>query len=549
MDSDGDGIGDLQGILSKLDYIKSVGADTIWISPIYESPQVDLGYDISDYEVIHKPYGSVQDVELLIQTCHAKNLRIVLDLVINHTSSFHPWFIESRSSRSNPKADWYIWRDPHRDAEGTLKPPNNWRSNFGGSAWEWNETRQQYYLHLFSKEMPDVNWNSKDLRQALYRSAMRFWLDKGIDGFRIDTMTIYAKNPDFPDAPVSDPDSPWQLGSCHYRNQLENFDYHREMHEEVWSKYGELLTVGEYGNTSDTELALKYCSAAAKCVGMGFQFETVLLGYEMCQFQVQDWDLNGLRASIAKWQNFIEGTDGWTSVFLENHDIGRSVSRFGSDDPQHREMAAKMLAVLQATCTGTLFLYQGQEIGMTNLPACWQVEEYKDLNTQRYWDRVLASGASSEQIVEAKKSIDKVARDHARSPMQWNSDAHAGFTSPNAQPWMRVNDNYVSINVDDQEKRSNSILAFWKELLLLRTEYSSLFVHGSFRLLDEGKQVMSYTKVSGESRALVLLNFTKEKQIWHSPQDLSKLRLRVTNAPQCGPDDQALLPYEARIYL
>ncbi|ORY28197.1 alpha amylase [Naematelia encephala] len=547
-DSNGDGMGDLRGIIESLDYIKSVGADTIWVSPIFESPQVDLGYDISDYEKIHAPYGTVEDVEDLIHSCHAKGLRILLDLVVNHTSDQHKWFIESRSSRTNEKADWYHWRDGKVGEDGKRAPPNNWRANFGGSAWEWDDVREQYYLHLFSPEMPDVNWSCLAAREAIYASAMRFWLDKGIDGFRIDTMTIYYKPLDFLDAPISEPDSRWQPGWRQYRNNPAVFEIHSDMYSKVWSHYGDLLLVGEYGNTSDTSLALKYCSASANRVGMGFQFESACLGYEMCRFKVDEWDLPAFKRPFAKWQQFIEGTDGWTSAFAENHDLGRSVSRFGCDNPSFRQASAKMLATLQVTCTGTLFIYQGQEIGMTNIPSTWPIEEFKDINTQRYWAELVNSSASEAELVEARRAVGLVARDHSRTPMQWSAESHGGFTTPNANPWMRVNDNYVDINVEAQSKQPNSVLGFWKLLLDVRRDYVKVFAHGTFRYIDvENKQTITYVKEYDGEQALVVCNFTASEQDWEIPEELTSLKLAVCTEVKTVAG--ILQPFEARIYL
>ena len=548
-DSNSDGFGDLPGIISKLDYIRDLGVDAIWVSPIFESPQDDLGYDISNYEAVHKPYGTVADVEALLEGCHIRGMRLILDLVVNHTSSSHSWFQESRASKNSPKRGWYHWRPAKYDEQGNRHPPNNWRSNFKGSAWEWDESTQEYYLHLFGVTMPDLNWECVDLRQAVYNSAMRFWLDKGIDGFRIDTMTIYSKDLNFPDAAITDPTQKYQLASQHYRNTPRNFDFHREFNEQVLSHYGDLLTVGEFGSTSDLNLALKYVSAKEKRVGMGFHFETVLLGYQMCEFDVKPFTLVDFKRSHTKWQKFIEGNDGWTSVFIENHDVPRSVSRFGCDAIDFRQESAKMLATFEATSTGTLFIYQGQEIGMTNIPRNWPIEEYKDVNTQNYWKLLKDANATHEQLESAMEAIRQVARDHARTPMQWNDCRHGGFTTA-AEPWMKVNENYSQINVERQSSDKTSVLSFWKTLLALRKEYIDLFAHGAFHCVDEENQsVSTFIKRYQENAALVVCNFTASQQPFVMPEEFNKKDLVLATLLVADSDDTVLRGYEARIYV
>lgn len=538
-DSNGDGLGDLGGILESLDHIRSLGADTLWISPIFESPQVDLGYDISNYEHIHEPYGTISDVQDIIEGCHKREMRILLDLVVNHTSDQHAWFKESRSSKSNPKRDWYIWQ-PAKYECGERKPPNNWQSMFGGSAWEWDESSEEYYLHLFAHGQPDVNWNCKSLREAIYQSAMAFWLDKGIDGFRIDTMGLFAKDHSFADAPESDPHYP-------FNHRPQNFQILNEIHD-VMAKYGDMMTVGEFGGLGDTTVAMKYVSAGERRVGMGFQFESACLGCALSSFDVKHFDLRDFKKPFAKWQNFIEGTDGWTTIFLENHDVARSVSRFASDEPQFRIAAAKMLAMLQATATGTLFIYQGQEIGMTNIPADWSIEEYKDISTKDYWRLVTTSTNDPAKLEQAMINIRKVARDNGRTPMQWSNSLHGGFTTAKKGPWMRINGNYTSINVEDQRKDKDSILSFWMKLLTLRKKYIDLFAHGKFRFVDEGNNnTMSYMKSFGDEAALVLLNFTGSEQPYMIPNGFKSATLIIANKSPLK--EGSLGPFEARLYI
>ncbi|KAL6250791.1 alpha-glucosidase maltase [Rhinocladiella similis] len=544
-DSDGDGLGDLKGISDKLDYIRDLGANVIWISPIFDSPQVDLGYDISDYERIYAPYGTMADLEEVIRGCHSRGLRILLDLVINHTSDQHAWFRQSRSSKSSPQRDWYIWRPARYDKHGQRGPPNNWQSMFGGSAWEWDEASQEYYLHLFSRGQPDVNWANPALREAVYNSAIRFWLDKGIDGFRIDTMGLFAKDMSFADAPETDTHSP-------FNHRPENFLILNEIHD-ILHEYGELMTVGEFGGLGDTSTAMRYVSAAESRVNMGFQFETVCLGYALSTFNVQPMDLREFQRSFAKWQTFIEGTDGWTTMFLENHDLARSVSRFTSDKPEHRVAAAKVLALLQTAATGTLFVYQGQEIGMTNIPSDWPIEEYKDKSTQWYWESVLKeSGDDLKAREEAMDNIRKVARDHSRTPMQWTGGASAGFTTSTTGPWMRINDNYTDINVERQIGDKDSVLSFWKKLLRLRKDHVDLLAYGDFRSVDAGDDngLVCFQKTSVHSEALVLLNLTPWQKHYRLPDhlNLSLFSLEIATLSDVE-DKDSLGPFEGRLYI
>lgn len=545
-DSNGDGWGDLGGVIESLDYIKELGTNIIWLSPIFDSPQHDMGYDVSNYETVYPPFGTVSDVEALVRCCHERGMRLLLDLVVNHTSDQHQWFKSSRSSKQNPKRDWYIWKPARYDENGCRHPPNNWRSNFSGSAWEWDEATQEYYLHLFAKTQPDLNWECAAMRQAVYDSSMKFWLDKGVDGFRIDTITIYSKDPSFPDAPIQDKDSPWQLGSSHYRNKSRNFDHIAEMNEKVLSKY-DCMTVGEYGPTYDTDLALRYCSAAEKRIDMGFQFETVYTGFgKVDKFKAQPITMGDFKSSHAKWQKFIEGNDGWTSAFLENHDLPRSVSRYGCDSPEYREVSAKLLAMMETTTTGTLFIYQGQELGMTNIPTDWTIEDYQDLEAQNYYNTVkAATGGDEKALARAMDGLRLVGRDHARTPMQWSNSPNAGFST--AKPWMRVNDNYREINVVNQLADKKSVLSFWKSLLKLRQRYIDVFSRGTFTYLDDSRLVMTYEKRFNGQVALVVLNFTSESQPFSLGEDWTSAKPLICNVD--NPENQRVSPWEGRIYM
>ncbi|PSK34867.1 Alpha-amylase 1 [Elsinoe australis] len=520
-DSNGDGVGDLNGILSELDYIKSLGVDAIWICPMYDSPQVDMGYDISDYENVYPPYGTVADMERLIAAAHDLGIRVLLDLVINHTSDRHKWFQESRSSKDNPKRDWYIWRPAKYDADGTRRPPNNWRSNFGGSVWEWDELTQEYFLHLFCPEQPDLNWDNETCRHAIYDSAMRFWLDRGIDGFRVDTVNMYSKDPSFIDAPILDPSEQWQMAAGLYCNGPRMHEFLSEMNA-ILTSYN-AMTVGECPHTPDRNKVLKYVSAKERQLSMVFQFDVVDVGFgQDLKYDTfpRNWTLPVLKDAITRTQQLIQGTDAWTTAFMENHDQARSISRFGSDKTEElRVKSGKMLALMLACLSGTLFVYQGQEIGMVNAPATWDVEvDYKDVESGNYYRYVVAkTKGDAEAKKRAAASLQHLARDHARVPMQWSDAANAGFTIAK-EPWMRVVDNYKKLNVKTQEKDEGSVLAFWKAMLQLRKRNADLLVHGDFVLhVREDDKVFVFEKKFGGQSALVALNFTEDEINFEAP--------------------------------
>ncbi|OJJ45237.1 hypothetical protein ASPZODRAFT_152933 [Penicilliopsis zonata CBS 506.65] len=551
-DSNSDGIGDIPGILAQLDYIESLGVDAIWLCPMYDSPQYDMGYDISNYEAVYPPYGTVADVEALIAGCHARGMKVLLDLVINHTSHEHAWFKESRSSRDSPKRDWYIWRPAKYDADGTRRPPNNWRGCFGGSVWEWDEETQEYYLHLFAPQQPDLNWENPETRAAIFESAIEFWLRKGIDGFRIDTVNMYSKPMDFPDAPVIDPNQEWQSASHLFCNGPRIHEYMREMGQ-ILLKHN-AMTVGELPHTPEVEDVLKYVSAKEEQLNMVFQFEIVELGtgkdlrYDTVP---RNWTLPQLRARAQTTQRLMDGTtDGWSTSFLENHDQARSVSRWGSEaTPELWARSAKMLAMFVASLSGTLYLYQGQEIGMVNAPASWPISEYKDVESNNYYNFVRQSTHDDPvALAKAKAALQHLARDHARLPMQWDGTAHAGFTTPEATPWMRVNDNHGSLNVKRQNLDGHSVLAFWRQMLRVRRTYPELFAGGVFQDTDpQGESLFVFEKLGAEGgkKLVVALNFTSETQ----PVDLagrlgSEYKVLIQNGQETSLDE--LQAYEGR---
>ncbi|KAF2244455.1 glycoside hydrolase family 13 protein [Trematosphaeria pertusa] len=554
-DSNGDGWGDIPGILEKIAYIASLGVDAVWLSPMFDSPQVDMGYDISNYEAVYPPYGTVEDVEKLIEACHANDMKLILDLVVNHTSDQHAWFKESRSSKDNPKRDWYFWRPARYDEQGNRMPPTNWRGYFAGPTWTWDEHTQEYYLHLYDKSQPDLNWENADCRRAIYDSAMRFWLDKGVDGFRVDTVNKYSKYVEFPDAPITDPASIVQPAAQFWCNGPRIHKFIKEINSEVLSNYrtydGQpVVTVGELSLTPDAEGVLRYVSARQKELDMVFQFDITHLGQgppgSDSKYDFTEWKLPEMKRVVEKWQSFIEGTDGWTTVFCENHDNGRGVSRFANDTPEWREKSAKMLALCFAAQTGSLFLYQGQEIGMINAPKEWSMDEYKDVEAQNYWREAVRPSEDGTDPTRKERilhGLQLMARDHARLPFQWDSSVNGGFST--GKPWMRAHDLYKEINAEAQEKDADSVLSFYKRLFRLRKERKDVFVYGTFELLDpENLSTFVYKKQYQEKTALVALNFTTEPQPFPATEDM---RLLLSSYSKTRPD--SLQPLEGRIYI
>ncbi|KAI9158148.1 alpha-glucosidase [Paramyrothecium foliicola] len=520
-DSNGDGWGDLPGLISEIDYLYDLGVDVIWVSPIFESPQKDMGYDVSDYQRIYAPYGDVGDVDTLVHEAHRRGMKIILDLVINHTSDQHEWFKESRSSKDNPKRDWYIWKPARYDQNGQRQPPTNWRGYFALPTWTWDELTQEYYLHLYGADQPDLNWENEECREAIYQNTMKFWLDRGADGFRIDTVNKYSKRQDFVDAPITDPSLPHQPAPEMWCNGPRIHQFIQEMNQKMLAPYN-AVSVGELSNTPLPSQVVPYVSAAAKELDMVFEFSIIRLGTGNIlggKYIYQPYPLSRLKKLTDIWQRFIEGTDAWTTVFIENHDNGRAVSRFGdTSSPEWWSKSAKTIALWQATLTGTLFLYQGQEIGMTNMPKEWDIEEYKDVESKNFYAEAVASG-DEKRIQATLDGIRILARDHSRIPFQWNDGPQAGFTSKGATPWMRVHDNHTSINAAQQIRDPSSVLNFYKEVLRLRKQYREVFIHGNFRLLESGDEsVFAFMKVESlgqgtarkPKKAVVILNLSRE---------------------------------------
>lgn len=569
-DSNGDGWGDIPGLVSKIDYLHHLGVDVVWLSPMFESPQKDMGYDISDYQAVYPRYGTLEDVDKLIEACHSRGMKLILDLVINHTSDQHPWFEESRSSKLNPKRHWYIWKPPRYDDAGQRMPPTNWRGYFAGSTWTWDEHTQEYYLNLYGPFQPDLNWENPDCRTAIYKEAARFWLDRGIDGFRIDTVNKYSKRTDFTDAPVTCPGAEHQPAPEMWCNGPRIHEFIHEMQTQVLAPYG-AVSVGELSNTPHPKQVLPYVSAASQELDMVFEFSMIRLGTGNLfhgKYNYQPFPLSALKQHVATWQTFIEGTDGWHTVFCENHDNGRAVSRFGDDStPEMWEASAKAIALWQVTLTGTIFLYQGQEIGMRNMPASWGIEEYKDVESLGFYKEAI-EGGDQEKVDTILHGLQILARDHSRIPFQWDASPHAGFTDAGAEPWMRVHDEYPSLNASKQLEDPESVLGFYQAALRLRKEYRDLFIHGTFKLLQaEDEALFIYLKESekdtgpgtdGERRkALVVMNFTSQRQrcpdiggLLGSSRGREKLLFstRRENQTAVGSGEE-LAPWEGRVYV
>ncbi len=514
-DSNGDGIGDLQGIIAKLDYLEDLGIDAIWLSPVCRSPQDDNGYDISDYQDIDPMFGTLDDMEALIREAGRHHIRIIIDLVLNHSSDEHRWFQEAKKSRENPYHDYYVWRD---GVEG--EAPNDMRAAFGGSAWEWVPEVGQYYFHQFSVKQPDLNWENPRLRREIY-DMINWWIDKGVGGFRLDVIDQIAKEPD----------------KKITNNGPRLHEYLRELSRETFQK-ADLVTVGEaWGAT--TELAKLYSNPDNSELSMVFQFEHICLD----QIEGKEkWDLAPLpfmklKEVFARWQTQLCGR-GWNSLFWNNHDLPRIVSRWGNDG-QYRVESAKMLAILLHGLQGTPYIYQGEELGMTNVQ--FGIEDYHDIETLNLYRERLEKGYSREEIM---RSVYAKSRDNARTPMQWNDEENAGFTQ--GTPWLKVNPNYTEIHAAAQVNDGDSVFACYRKLVHLRKEYP-VFVDGDFRLLlEDDENIFAYTRTNKDSRLLVICNFYDRTVSFSLEEDISDMELLATNYRETG-SAGTLRPYEARM--
>lgn len=532
MDSNGDGIGDIQGIISKLDYLKDLGIDLIWLCPMYKSPNHDNGYDISDYKDILDEFGTMDDFNELLNEVHNRGMKLIIDLVINHTSHEHPWFIESRSSRDNPKRDWYIWREGKGDEE-----PNNWESIFKGSAWEFCENSEEYYLHLFAKEQPDLNWENKEVRRELY-NMINWWLDKGIDGFRVDAISHIKKEEGLKD--MDNPEGLKYVSSFEKHMNVEGINSHlKELKEETFSKYN-IVTVGEANGVSANE-ADHWVAEDEGTFNMIFQFEHLnLWNYE----EGQGFDVKAYKDVLTNWQNSLEGK-GWNALFIENHDIPRVVSTWGNDKEYLTE-CAKAFGAIYFLQKGTPFIYQGQELGMTNVKY-HSICEYDDVKTINTYNERIESGVSEEI---ALKEAWVTSRDNSRTPMQWNSSKNAGFTC--GKPWIGVNENYKTINVEVEERDENSVLNFYKKLIKLKKSNEAL-IYGVYDLiLEEDENIFAYTRTLNNEKFLIMANLTGENAKYvYEKEKLNSKDLILNNYEVCEHKNLTefiLKPYECRVY-
>ncbi|KAK9364969.1 glycoside hydrolase superfamily [Lipomyces kononenkoae] len=548
-DSNGDGIGDIPGINSKLDYIKSLGVDIVWICPCYKSPKVDMGYDVSDYKDIDEQYGTMADIDKLIDGLHARGMKLVMDMVINHTSDQHEWFKSAVSSKDSPYRDYYIWKKPKISETGEKCPPNNWLSAFSGSVWEYDEKSGEYYFHLFAKEQPDLNWENPKVRQEVY-DIIRFWLNKGVDGFRMDAINFISKEQSYPDAPISDPSSKYQNGAMYYASGPRLHEYLSEIGQ-ILNQYN-AFSVGEMAHVFDPNEIIKVVGFTRNELNMIFQFELTDIDMGPAgKFSPKAWTPTQFRNIANKWQVFMQENDGWNALFLENHDSGRSVSRFVKHRPEFRSVAAKMLATFIGLQSGTIFIYQGEELGLANMPKSWQISRYKDLETLNYYRQLLHDVASQDALDIAMGEFQKKARDHARLPFQWDSSPFAGFST--VQPWIDVNDDYREWNAALQVNDPLSVFNYWRSILDLRQTYKDVLVYGKFELVaTTHEDVCAYERSFGSQVALVVASFSDSTVNWTVPLNFLKPgKWMLSNYADGSPlqPEMVLRPYEAFMYL
>ena len=533
-DSNGDGIGDLNGITEKMDYLKELGINVIWLSPVYQSPNDDNGYDISDYRAIMKEFGTMEEFDRMLRVAHERGIRLVMDLVVNHTSDEHPWFVESRKSTDNPYRDYYIWR-PAKDG----REPNNWGSCFSGSAWEYDDTTDMYYLHLFSKKQPDLNWDNPKVRDEVF-DMMNWWLDKGVDGFRMDVISLISKKPDLPDG------EPGINGYASFNEPANGphvHEYLQEMRRRVLDGR-DTITVGECSGVT-LEEAKKYARSDEKELNMVFQFEHMDVDADGSnKWSDKKMDLRDLKSIITKWQKGLEEI-AWNSLFWENHDQPRSVSRFGNDG-EYREMSAKMLATCLHMMQGTPYVYQGEELGMTNVPFR-DISDFRDLDSINAYHELVGQGVFTEEAM--MRYLRYKSRDNARTPFQWNDEENAGFTT--GTPWIMVNPNYKEINAREQMVRADSVFNYYKKLIRLRRE-NEIIVYGSYDLLlPDDPELYVYTRTLGDEKLLVICNFYGNTREFELPEgwDPDRMERMIGNYEKRDiAGTMELRPYEAVVF-
>ncbi len=525
-DSDGDGIGDIKGIIEKLDYIKNLGVDIIWLSPIYASPNDDNGYDISDYYNIHPEFGTMEDFDTLLDAIHAKGLRLIMDVVFNHSSDEHAWFTESKKSIDNPYRDYYFWK-PGKNGG----PPNNWQSFFGGSAWEHDEKSNEYYLHLFTKKQPDLNWENPKVREDIY-TVVKFWLDKGIDGFRLDVIPLISKRLDFSDTNL--PAFNDVIAQV-YSNGPRVHEFISEMYNSVLKHY-DIMTVGE-GPGISTQTGLDYVGHDREELNMIFHLDHMFLGHgPRGKFDPVPYDWKDIKKIFNDWYKTM-GDSGWISIFLDNHDFPRLVSRFGNDK-EYRIESAKLLAMLILTMRGTPCIFQGTELGMSNVKFD-SIEDYKDVETINYYKEFTATGMHPDEFL---KNVHEHGRDNVRTPMHWNKEKNAGFST--GKPWIKLNPNYNEINAEEVLSDQNSVYYFYRDLLTFRKREKTL-IYGEWKVLPQNSEdLYVYERFDSNYKILVILNHSNHKHIFEA--DLKKYSLCFQNYIKT--DTNELMPWECRLY-
>lgn len=535
MDANGDGIGDINGITQRLEYLQELGIDVIWLSPVYQSPNDDNGYDISDYQAIMEEFGTMEDFDRMLAKAHELGIKIMMDLVVNHTSDEHAWFVESRKSVDNPYRDFYIWRKGKEDGS----EPNNWGACFGGSAWKYDPQTDMYFLHLFSTKQPDLNWDNPQVREHVY-DMMNWWCEKGIDGFRMDVISLISKPDGLPDGEAGENG----YGDSGCANGPHVHEYLQEMNREVLSKY-DLITVGEAAGVT-LEEAKKYADAEGTELNMVFQFEHLGDG-EGVKTRFGKWDgqkmpLPEWKEILSKWQMGLEG-NAWNSLFLSNHDQPRSVSKFGNDSDAYREVSAKLLATCLHMMQGTPYVYQGEELGMCN--AYFEdLADYRDIESlNAYKELTETCGVSHEEMMGYLK---RVSRDNARTPMQWDDSKNAGFTT--GTPWIKVNPNYIHVNAKQQVGDPDSVFSYYQKLIRLRHE-NEIIVYGDYELLEpENEELFIYTRTLGGERLMVLCNFTDRDVVIPASVTGQITDAQIMICNYVGKMESLLRPYEARVY-
>ncbi|WP_328890335.1 alpha-glucosidase [Streptomyces sp. NBC_00316] len=546
-DSDADGIGDLQGIIEHLDYLAELGVDVLWLSPVYPSPHADNGYDISDYQDIDPLFGTLDDFDRLLAAVHGRGMKLVMDLVVNHTSDEHPWFTASRDGGpAGPMRDWYIWRPPRPGKEPGAPgaEPNNWGSFFSGPAWTHDEASGEYYLHLFARKQPDLNWENPEVRQAVY-AMMRWWLERGVDGFRMDVVNLLSKDPALPDGPVPDHGS-YGDGSASYVCGPRIHEFLAEMHREVLAGHPRrLLTVGEMPDVTIDE-ARRFTDPANRELDMVFQFEHVSLDLGPGgKFDPRPLRLTDLKVSLGRWQEGLAET-GWNSLYWNNHDHARAVSRFGDDSPEHRVRSAALLATVLHLHRGTPYIYQGEELGMANAPFA-TIDDFRDIESLNHYREQIAAGADPEQVLAALRAR---SRDNARTPMQWDASAHGGFTT--GTPWIAVNPDHRTVNAKAQRADLDSVFHYYRRLISLRHTEPAL-THGDFRMLHpDDERIYAFTRhhAADGTELLVLANISGESVQVAVPDGWAGTETLLANvaAVEPLPARHTLQPWEARVH-